>query len=339
MRGDKFMAAEKFGYIYSEIKNYGIIPVIKIKEVEKALSAAQALFSGGLNIAEIAFNTKHAAETIKKISGALPEMLIAAGSVETKEQAKSAIDSGAEIIMSLGLDENIVSYCVNSDIAVIPEYPVATITAGDIEKALNIGIDIIKFSVPDTDTDSWAGVEIIKTLSAQFPKIRFIPCGGITEDNILDYLLQEPVIACGGSFMLKEEYIKIGNFEKIKDLAVQAIKKMLGFDLAHVVINCENAEQADRDASKIESIFGLEKADAGTSIANADIIHFMKSKSYGKNGQIAISTNFLDRAVFYLKEAKKQFIDESARFDNDEKLTSIYLDNIIGGFAIKLVRK
>jgi 2-dehydro-3-deoxyphosphogluconate aldolase/(4S)-4-hydroxy-2-oxoglutarate aldolase len=114
---------------------------------------------------------------------------------------------------------------------------------------------------------------------------------------------------------------------------------MLGFDLAHVVMNCENAEQAEQSASKIESIFGFEKNDAGTSISTAGIIHFMKSRSYGKNGQIAVSSNFIDRAVFHLKESGKQFIDESARFNNKGELTSIYLDSLIGGFALKLVPK
>ena len=159
------------------------------------------------------------------------------------------------------------------------------------------------------------------------------------EDNLVSYLSRESVMACATDFIVKEEYVNNGEFDKIRDSATRLIQKMLGFDLAHVVINCENTEQADRDASKIESIFGLKKADAGTSISNADILHFMKSKSYGKNGQIAMCSNFIERAVFYLKEAKKEFIDESARFDGEGNLTTIYLDNIIGGFAIKLVRK
>ena len=114
---------------------------------------------------------------------------------------------------------------------------------------------------------------------------------------------------------------------------------MLGFDLAHVVINCENSEQAERDAGKIEAIFGFEKTDTGPSFSNADILHFTKQRSYGKNGQIAIRSNFIDRAVFYLKQAGRQFIEDSARYDDDGKLSSIYLDNIVGGFAIKLVRE
>ena len=227
------MTAEKF----ERIKNYGIIPVIKISEIDKAVPVAQALISGGLNIAEINPATDCAAKAAKKISAAFPDMLLL-------------------------IEEN-------------------------------------NFNL----TEEQMKTESIETLN------------------------------------IPEEYIINREFDKIKELAASEVRKMLGYDLAHLVINCENTEQAERDSSKIESLFGLKKSDAGTSIANADILHFMKSKSYGKNGQIAICTNFIERAVFYLKEAKKEFIEESARFDEEGNLISIYLDNIVGGFAIKLVRK
>ncbi|MCL1858179.1 MAG: bifunctional 4-hydroxy-2-oxoglutarate aldolase/2-dehydro-3-deoxy-phosphogluconate aldolase [Oscillospiraceae bacterium] len=325
------MARKKLGAIYSKIKNYGIVPVIKIDEADNAVPLAEALALGGLNIAEITFRTECAAEAIKKIAGAFPDMLLAAGNVLTLEQVKSAVDSGAKIIVSPGLNENVVFYCVKNNIPVIPECA----NAGDIEKALSAGIDIVKFFPAEES----GGLDMLKALSEPYPNVRFIPTGGITENNLVDYLMHKSVLACGGSFMVKEEYIKNGEFDKIRDITVCIVQKMLGFDLAHLVINCENAEQAERDAGKIESIFGFEKKDSGASVSNADILHFMKNRSYGRDGQIAICSNFIERAVFYLKEAKKEFIDESARFDADGRLTSIYLDNIISGFAIKLVRK
>jgi len=325
------MVSKKFGEIYSRIKNYGIVPVIKIEEADKAVPLAEALALGGLNIAEITFRTECAAEAIQKISDAFPDMLLAAGTVLTVEQVKSAVDSGAKMIVSPGFNENVVSYCIKNNIVIIP----GCSRAGDIEKALSVGIDVVKFFPAEAS----GGLDMLKALSAPYSQVRFIPTGGITEDNLVDYLMNKSVMACGGSFMVKEDYIRSGEFEKIRDLTTHTVQKMLGFDLAHVVINCENTEQAERDSSKIESLFGLKKTDAGTSISNADILHFMKSKSYGKNGQIAMCSNFIDRAVFYLKEARKEFIEESARFDDEGKLTSIFLDNIIGGFAIKLVRK
>ena len=325
------MSNEKFGDIYSKIKNYGIIPVIKIKGADKSVQLAEALALGGMNIAETAFTAKSAVESLKNISAAFPDMFIIAGNVSDAEQAKSAVESGAKAVFSSESSDGVIPYCLKNDIAVIPECS----DAKSIEKALKAGLDVVKFMPAEKN----GGLETIKILSKKYPQVRFIPAGGLTEDNYMDYLSDKSVMACCGSFMLKEEYINDEDFDKIKESATRTIQKMLGFDLAHVVINCENTEQAERDSSKIESIFGLKKTDAGVSVANADILHFMKQKSYGKNGQIAICTNFIDRAVFYIKEAKKEFIDESARFNAEGELASIYLDNIIGGFAIKLVRK
>ena len=325
------MPTEKFSEIYAKIKNYGILPVIKIEDADKAVPLAEALALGGLNTAEVTFRTDCAAQAIKNISGAFPNMLIAAGTVLNIEQVKSAVDSGAKVIVTPGFNDKVVSYCVENKILIIP----GCAKPSDIEKALDMDINVVKFFPAEAS----GGIEMIKALSAPYSQVKFVPTGGINENNLADYLALKSVIACGGSFMVKEEYINSGEFDKIRELTANAVQKMLGFALAHVVINCENAEQAERDSGKIESIFGLKKKDEGTYIANADILHFPKSKSYGRGGQIAICSNSLDRAVFYLKEAGRQFIEESARFDDNGKLSSIYLDNIIGGFALKLVRK
>jgi len=127
--------------------------------------------------------------------------------------------------------------------------------------------------------------------------------------------------------------------EDMKNLTEQEIQNMLGFDLAHIGINSENEERADNDSSKIEYLFGFKKSDGGTYISNANILHFMKEKNYGKNGHIAISTNLIEYAVFYLKAKQIEFIEESARYDEKGRLSSIYLDTMVGGFALRLVRK
>ena len=86
--------------IYKKLQDYGIIPVIKIEDENKAVPLAEALIKGGLNAAEITFRTKCAGAAIRKISEALPDMLVAAGTVLTGEQAQEAVDCGAKIIIS-----------------------------------------------------------------------------------------------------------------------------------------------------------------------------------------------------------------------------------------------
>ena len=298
--------AKKSEEIFSLMANYGILPKIA---PEDALSSAKALKAGGLKIAELAFGND-GAKTMAALEAALPDMAILAGDVFTPEQASEAIRAGAKAIVTPGfeganaLDIPVILECSSED---------------ELQRALDAGgIGAIKFLAEKTNLAEFA---------ARHPKTKFIAFGDTKNDNIVSLLSEKSVIACGAEAGPSGEP------------AVGLVQKMLGFDLGHVVINCENAEQAEREASRVESIFGFLKTDSGSSFSNADILHFTKSKSYGKNGQVAISTNFIERAVFYLKAAGRQFIEESARFDDDGKLASIYLDNIISGFAFKLVRR
>jgi len=181
------------------------------------------------------------------------------------------------------------------------------------------GLNLAKITGETKETEKAA-----RNISAAFPDmLLFADALDITDIKVLH---------------IDEADIHGGHFDKIRDFAAGAVRQMLGFDLAHVVINCENSEQAERDSGKIESIFGFERTDAGATFSNAGILHFTKQKSYGKNGQIAIRSNCIERAIFYLRQNGRDFIEESARYDEEGRLTSIYLDNIIGGFAIKLVR-
>jgi len=298
----KIMAAKNTNPVYSSISNYGIIPEIRAENAETALSLARELADGGLNIAEITD-----AAAIKEISSALPDMLLIAGNVASKEQAKAAVGFGAKAVVSAGFDEALASACAGAGIPLIA----SCVTSGELEAALGAGVAV----------QTAAGSKEVEELCARCPKAKFIVSGAADGGNFPEYLSYGAVIACSGNF------------------TARAVGQMLGFDLAHVVINCENTEQAERYSSRVEAIFGLGKTDAGATFSNADILHFTKQRSYGKNGQVAICSNFIDRAVFYLKQAGRQFIEESARYDEKNKLVSIYLDNIIGGFAIKLVRK
>ena len=326
------MMSEKFSDLFLQIKNYGIIPAARIEDAANAAPFAKALIAGGLNIAEIKLETEYAVRAIHRISDILPDMLLIAGGVVTEQQIKAAVESGVKVIsVARGSGAGLITYCVKNDIPAIAECA----TAKDIEKALHAGVDVVSLTL----LKNQYGIEAQKKLSAEYPNVKFILRGEINGDNISDCLLREGVIACGTSVMCEDEYISEREFAKIKSLTSALVYKMLGFDFSHIVINCENSEQADQYSSKIESIFGLAKTDEGQSVSNAGIMRFMKTKSYGKNGQIALSTNFIDRALFYLKASGKEFIEESSRFDDYGELLSVYLDSIIGGFAFKLVNK
>lgn len=317
--------------IIKKISDIGIVPVIKIDNVETAVPLARALYEGGLPIAEVTFRTANAAEAIRRISKELPDMLVGAGTVITTEQVDQAIEAGAQFIVSPGFNPKIVQYCIDRGISITP----GCVTPSDIERALELGLEVVKFFPAEV----YGGMKTIKALSAPYTKIKFIPTGGIDPSNITSYLSNDRVIACGGSWMVKEDLINNGEFDKIKALTKEAVELMLGFEIGHVGINMDNAQEAHAVADIFSNTFGFAKKEGEGSIFAASFIEVLKAPFLGKNGHIAIKTNSAARALRYLKSVGVEFNEDTARYDDKGKLQTIYLKNEAGGFAIHLVQK
>jgi 2-dehydro-3-deoxyphosphogluconate aldolase/(4S)-4-hydroxy-2-oxoglutarate aldolase len=202
--------------ILNEIKNCGIIPVIKLDDANDAVPLCRALAAGGLHAAEITFRTAAAEESIKRVSAELPEMLVGAGTVLNTETAKKAVAAGAEFIVSPGTNPAVVSYCAENSIAIIP----GVCTPTDIEKGLSLGLTTLKFF----PAEAAGGLKMLKAVAAPYTMISFMPTGGIDEKNLADYLSFKPVIACGGSWMVKDELIKTKNWAEITRLSKKAVE-------------------------------------------------------------------------------------------------------------------
>ena len=172
-----------------------VIPVVVIKDINDALPTLKALKDGGINCAEITFRTACAAQAISEGVKAFPDMNIGAGTVINVEQAKKAIDAGAKFLVSPGLSEEVALYAKEKGIAYYP----GCVTPTEIMKALDLGIDIVKFFPANV----YGGLKALKALSAPFPQIKFIPTGGVDLSNLQEFLAFEKVFAVGGSFMMK----------------------------------------------------------------------------------------------------------------------------------------
>ena len=201
--------------VMERIAKYKLLPVIKIEDPQKAIPLAEALIDGGLPVAEITFRTACAAEAISRIKKALPEMLVGAGTVLSVEQVKLAVAAGAEFIVSPGTNPVVVSYCTQNDIPIVP----GCVTPSEIEMAMQYGIETVKFF----PAEAYGGVKTIKALSAPYRQIRFIPTGGINENNLADYLNCKPVLACGGSFMVSQTLIDENRFDAIREMTERAV--------------------------------------------------------------------------------------------------------------------
>ena len=180
---------------------------------------------------------------------------------------------------------------------------------------------------------------MIKSMAAPYTQMKFMPTGGINAKNICDYLAFDKIIACGGSWMVKKDLVAAGKFDEIQALTEEAVRTMLGFELRHIGINCEDEAAADSVASKFDNLFGFSKKVGNSSIFAGIEVEAMKKIGRGTNGHIAIGTNSVARAKNYLESVKgAKFIEDSAVVKNG-KLTAIYLEDEIGGFAIHLVQK
>ena len=177
-------------------------------------------------------------------------------------------------------------------------------------------------------------------MAAPYVNMKFMPTGGINAKNLTSYLDFNKIIACGGSWMVPGDLINAGEWEKIEQLTREAVQTMLGFELAHVGINAENEEEAVKAANRFAFIFGMPAKVGNSSVFAGKAVEVMKTPYLGKNGHIAVKTNYIERAVNYLENVLGvEFNEESAKRDEKGTLKAIYLKEEIGGFAVHLVQK
>ncbi len=202
--------------ILEKIGELGIVPVVVLDDAKDAEPLAEALIAGGLPCAEVTFRTAAAEESIRIMSEKFPEMLIGAGTVLTTEQVDRAVAAGAKFIVSPGLNPRIVAYCVDKGIPITP----GTSNASDIEAALEFGLDVVKFF----PAEPAGGLKMIKALAAPYVGVKFMPTGGINAENVKAYLAYDRILACGGSWMVKGELVKNGEFDKIREMTAEAVE-------------------------------------------------------------------------------------------------------------------
>lgn len=317
--------------VLEEISKIGIVPVIALDEVKDAKPLAKALIDGGLPCAEVTFRTAAAEESIRVIAEEFPEMLVGAGTVLTTEQVDKAVAAGAKFIVSPGLNPEVVKYCVDKNIPVCP----GCSNPSDIEQAISLGLDVVKFF----PAEAAGGLAMIKAMSAPYVNMKFMPTGGINAKNLNEYLGFKKIIACGGSWMVKSDMIKAGEFDKITALTKEAVELMLGFELKHVGINSEDEKTAEKTATDFCDLFGFAKDERSASYFAGKGLEIMKMQGRGKCGHIAIATNSVERAVYHLSKRGCVFDMDSATYDNDGKIKFIYIKEDMGGFGVHLVNK
>lgn len=201
--------------VLKKIQEIGIVPVVVLDDAKDAAPLAKALIDGGLPCAEVTFRTEAAEECIRIMAEQFPEMLVGAGTVLTTDQVDRAAAAGAKFIVSPGLNPRIVKYCVEKGILITP----GCANPSDVEQAIENGLEVVKFF----PAEQAGGLPMIKAMAAPYTNMMFMPTGGISPSNVRDYLGFKKIIACGGSWMVKGDLVKSGDYAKITELSKEAV--------------------------------------------------------------------------------------------------------------------
>lgn len=198
----------------------GVVPVVVLENAEDAVPTANAMAAGGIDVMEITFRTAAAADSIKAVSENCPDMLVGAGTVINLEQCRLAVSMGAKFIVSPGFDREVVAWCIEHHVAVTP----GCVTPTEIMAAIAMGLKIVKFFPANV----YGGLKAMKSLSAPFVGIKFIPTGGVNAQNLREYMDAPFVHAVGGSWVCPKADIANGNFAHITQLCAEARQAAFG---------------------------------------------------------------------------------------------------------------
>lgn len=324
-KGDVFME------FLDKLSLAGLVPVIAVNDADDAVPLCRALAEGGLPVAEITFRTAAAEESIRRVHEALPHVLLCAGTVLTTDQVDRAVKAGASAIVSPGLNPSVVRYCLDQGIPVCP----GTANPSDIEMALSLGLKAVKVF----PAEAIGGIKLIKSMSAPYGDMKFMPTGGINENNMLDYLSFDKILCCGGSWMVPKDAVEAKDWARITSLTRSAIDKMLGLELRHIGINSADPGRAMSTAKQLSALLNWEIRDGNSSVFCGSGFELMKQPGRGTLGHIAVACNNVARTKWHLENRGFIFEDESTASFRNGKMNAIYLKDEIGGFAFHLVQK
>ncbi|TKF73610.1 bifunctional 4-hydroxy-2-oxoglutarate aldolase/2-dehydro-3-deoxy-phosphogluconate aldolase [Vibrio sp. F13] len=195
--------------IEQRLRDIRIVPVIAINDVAQAMPLAKVLVENGLPCAEVTFRTEAAAESIRLMREAYPELLIGAGTVLTTEQVDTAINAGVNFIVSPGLNPITVKYCQQRGVTIVPGVSNPSL----VEQAMEMGLKTLKFFPAEPS----GGVAMLKALTAVYP-VNFMPTGGVSPANVESYLALKSVVACGGTWMVPTDKMDKGDWDGIAEL-------------------------------------------------------------------------------------------------------------------------
>lgn len=318
------------GSIIDKISKIGFVPLVTLDNADDSVPLAKALLKGGIPVAEVTFRTDSALESIKRIAQEVPEVILGAGTVTTIDQVKQAMSVGCQFIVMPGIVPEVVEYCVNNYIEIIP----AGVTPRDILTITSYGLDTVKFFPAET----FGGIGALKAFSGPFANIKFMPTGGVNEKNYVDYLKLPNVSAVGGSFLIPDKLIKEKKWDAISELCNKLLVKSLDFHIYHVGINTKDEDDSKNITDQLAGIFNVGVNEAPGAYFAGNLFEIIKGTYLGTHGHIGIGTPSVERAIYYLEAKGIKFNQDTFGYDEKGNIIACYFQDEIAGFAFHLRR-
>jgi 2-dehydro-3-deoxyphosphogluconate aldolase/(4S)-4-hydroxy-2-oxoglutarate aldolase len=212
------MSQSKEQEVFGKLSRACIVAVTVVDRPEDAVPLAEALMEGGVTAMELTLRTPAALEALRLLRRDAPQMLTGVGTVLTPEQALQVLEHGAEFGVAPGMNPRVVEAALNVGLPFAP----GVCTPSDIERALEFDRKLLKLFPAEPS----GGLTYLKTVAAPYAHlgVRYIPLGGLSQNNLADYLREPAVGGIGGSWIAPRDAILSGNWAGITAAARNAIR-------------------------------------------------------------------------------------------------------------------
>jgi len=188
-----------------------VIPVVVLEDAATAVPLARALAEGGIRVMEVTLRTSAGLEAIRRVAAEVPDVLVGAGSVTTREHVTAVLRAGAAFIVLPGSPPRLLDAALESGLPVVPG-------AGTVTEAMELadrGVELVKFFPAEAS----GGVGFLSSVAGPLPELRFCPTGGVSADNAAHYLALPNVPCVGGSWVAPVDAVREGRWSVVTELA------------------------------------------------------------------------------------------------------------------------
>ena len=201
--------------IVDRLRTLRLVPVVSLPSVEAGLRLSELLLGCRLNVIEITYRTECAGEAIEQICSRFPELIVIAGTVLSPEQVDQAVAAGVKGSVSPGFTPRLAAHCRQHDIGFFP----GVCTPSEVQAAREEGLHHLKFFPASLS----GGIKMIDLFKTLYPDVRFMPTGGISQENLDQYLDCANVLCCGGTWLSPEGMLAKGKWDEIEQRLKRAV--------------------------------------------------------------------------------------------------------------------